>query len=152
MGLVVLVALAAVLAGALGLRACSASATQKATEAALAAAKTRTAQLLSFSAPTLEPDLARARQQVTGDFAPRFNQLLDTLIVPSIQQRSITTKATVARAGVVSVEPAKVVILLFINQETTTAARATPVQATSQAKVTMTKVGDAWLISDFAPI
>jgi Mce-associated membrane protein len=148
----VLVVVFAVVAGVFGSRAYSSAVMQRAPSDAVAAAKSRTAELLSYSAPTLDADLARARQQVTGDFVPRFDQLASTLIGPNTRQQNITTKATVTRAGFVSADSNRVVTLLFIDQVTTTAIRPAPVQSTSQAQVTMTKVGSTWLISDVAPI
>jgi Mce-associated membrane protein len=149
---VLVVVVAVVVAGVFGSRAYFNSVTERATSDAVAAATTRTAQLLSYSAPTLDADLARAKQQVTGDFVTRFNQLASTLIGPSTKEQNITTKATVTRAGFVSADSNRVVTLVFIDQVTTTATRPAPVQSTSQAQVTMTKVGGTWLISDVAPI
>jgi len=151
-GLCATVLLAAALAGVLGWRAYSAAAAEDATSAALDAARTRTAELLSYSAPTLDADLARAKQQVTGDFTQRFDQLASTLIAPSTRQQGITTKATVARAAVIDARSDRVVTLLFVNQATTMNGQPRPVQHTSQAKVTMSKVDDTWLISDVTPI
>jgi Mce-associated membrane protein len=151
-GLVLAVLLASVLAAVLGWRAYSAAATDRATSAALDMAKIRTSELLSYSAPSLDADLARAKQQVTGDFVQRFDQLASTLIAPSTRQQGLTTRATVVRAAVVDSQPGRVVTLLFINQSTTTTAHPRPVQQTSQATVTMSKVGDQWLISDLTAL
>lgn len=151
-GLAVAVALAAVLTGTLGWRAYTAAAAERATTAAVDAAKSRTASLLSFSEPTLEADLVRAKQQVTGDFAARFDQLAGTVIAPNTRQQGITTKATVTRAAVIDASSDRVETLLFVNQSTSTAATPQPVQHTSQAKVTMARVNGAWLIADLTPI
>jgi len=151
-GLAAAVVLAAALAGVLGWQAYSAAATEDATSAALDAARTRTAELLSYSTPTLDADLARAKQQVTGDFTQRFDQLASTLIAPNTRQQGITTKATVTRAAVIDARSDRVVTLLFVNQATTTNAAPEPIQRTSQAKVTMSKVNGTWLISDVTPI
>lgn len=152
-GLAVGVVLAAALTSVLGWRAYSAAATDRATAAAMDAAKGRAADLLTFSAPTLDADLARAKLQVTGEFVGRFDRLTSTLIAPSTKQQGITTKAVVARSAVIDAGSDRVVtLLLFINQTTSTAAAPQPVQHMSQAKVTMSRVGDAWLISDLIPI
>jgi Mce-associated membrane protein len=150
--LAVAVLLAAAFAGALGWRDYSAVVKERATAAAVDAAKTRVADLLSYSSSTLEADLGRAQQQVTGGFRERFGQLANSLIAPSTRERGLTTKATITRAAVVAAQPDQVITLLFINQATTTAGETTPIYNTSQAKVTMARVNSEWLISDVTPI
>lgn len=151
-GLAVAVLLAVVLTGALGWRAHSATSIQRATENAVDAARTRTAELLSVSAPTLDADLARARTQVTGDFTRRFDELVTTLIAPNTRHRGLTTRTTVTRAAVIDAAPDRVVTLLFVNQSTTRADAPQPVIHTSQAKVTMSRANGTWLISDLTPL
>ncbi|MBO0872771.1 MAG: hypothetical protein J2P19_05215 [Pseudonocardia sp.] len=151
-GLAASVLLALVLAGVLGWRTYTAAADERATSAALAEASARTAALLSYSAPTLDADLARAKQQVTGDFTQRFDQLANTLIAPSTREQGITTKAVVARSAVIDTKPDRVVVLLFVNQTTTKPTQPEPMRSMSQAKVTMAYVNGAWLIADLLPV
>jgi Mce-associated membrane protein len=82
---------------------------------------------VSYSTPTQEADLARAKQQVTGEFTQRFERLASTLIAPSTRHRGVTTKATVTRAAVIDARSDRVVTLLFVNQTTTTNGQPNPV-------------------------
>lgn len=142
---------ASVLTGTLGWQAHSAAAAQRATTAAVEAAKTKSSRLLTYSAPTIDADLARAKQQVTGEFSKRFDELATTVIGPGARQRALTTKAVVTRAAVINAESNQVVTLLFFSQTTTTAANPQPTQQSSVAKVTMSWSNGEWLISDLVP-
>jgi Mce-associated membrane protein len=108
--------------------------------------------LLSYSAETLDADLARAKQQVAAPLAQRFDHLAESSIAPSTRQQDITTKAAVVRAGVVDAQPERVVVLMFVDQSTTRASQPQPVQQTSQTIVTMIRTHVGWLISDMSPI
>lgn len=122
------------------------------TMAALEAAKTRTSTLLSYGAPTLDADLARAKQQVTGSLGQRFDQIAQSTIVPSARQDGIVTTATVVRAGVVDAEQDRVVVLVFVDQLTTKASQPQPTRQASQATVTMEKTNGTWLISEMSAV
>lgn len=145
-GLCVLLAVAVVLALALGWRMFDTTSTEARTAAAIDAARTRTAQVLSLDASALDADLADARRQVTGDFAARFAEVVESLILPARDQ-AISTRAEVVRAAVVTSEPGRVQALLYVNQLTASAAEPEPRLSTTQVTVTMTLVDRQWLIS-----
>jgi len=120
--------------------------------AALDAARTRTAELLSYSTPTLDADLARSRGLISGGFAAKFEELAGSVIVPAVRQQSLSTKATVVRAAVIDAQSDQVRALLFVNQTTTMGDQPAPRNATNQVKVTMTWADGKWLISDMQPL
>lgn len=67
------------------------------------------------------------------------------------QQKQISAVATVPAAAVVSASAKRVVVMVFVNQ--TTIVGADPPTATaSTVRVTLDKVGERWLVSDFTPI
>jgi Mce-associated membrane protein len=150
--LAALVLVSAVLVGWLGWQAYSAGQDRSTEDEALAAARTATAQVLSYSAPTLDADLARSRSMISGVFAAKFAQLADTVIVPAVKQQNLTTKANVLRAAVIDAQPEQVRALLFVNQSSTMAGAPEPRTAANQVRVTMTKVDGQWLISDLQPL
>jgi Mce-associated membrane protein len=129
---------------------------QRERDAALQAARTDVAQLLSYDSKTLDADLARSRKLVSGGFAAKFEELATGVIVPASRQQSLTTKAEVVRAALI--EPGaetrtdQVQALAFVNQTTTVAGEPQPRRAINQVKVTMTKVNNDWLISDLQPL
>ncbi|GAA4546441.1 hypothetical protein [Pseudonocardia xishanensis] len=110
------------------------------------AARTSVAQVLSYSPQTVDADMARARENVTGDFATEFNGLLGSLVQPAVTQ-GLTTTTTATRAGVVEASPSQVQVLLYLEQRTTRP-DTQPTANASKALVTMTDVDGRWLISD----
>ena len=152
MALAGLVVVSALVVGWFGWQAFSAAQDRRAQDEALAAARTATAQVLSYSAPTLDSDLARSRSMISGVFAAKFAQLADNVIVPAVKEQSLATKAVVLNAAVIDAQPDQVRALLFVNQTSTMAGAPEPRTAANQVRVTMTAVDGQWLISDLQPL
>jgi len=58
----------------------------------------------------------------------------------------------VVRAAVSEMHPDRAVVLVFVNQVTTSKDRPEPALATSAVMVSMTKNSGHWLISEFKPV
>ena len=145
------VALAVAAAVFTGLQANRASATADARTEALAAAKTRVPELLSYENATLKEDLAQAIAQTTGAFTDDYRTILTDVVSPTATEREISTKAAVGAAGVVSADRDEVVVLLFLTQSTSAAQGGTTVSG-SRVEVTMERDGDAWKIAGLKPV
>jgi Mce-associated membrane protein len=136
----------------LGWQSISASRAQSAQNAALDAARTGTTQVLSYDSKTLDADLAKSRTLISGNFAAKFEDLANSVIVPAVRQQSLSTKANVVRAAVIDAQPEQVQALLFVNQTTSMSSQPAPRSATNQVRVTMTWSDGHWLISDVQPL
>jgi Mce-associated membrane protein len=147
-----LVVVSAVVVGWFGWQAYSTAQDRHAQDEALAAARSATAQVLSYSAPTLDADLARSRSMISGLFAAKFAQLADNVIVPAVKEQNLATKAVVLNAAVIDAQPDQVRALLFVNQTSTMTGAPEPRTAANQVRVTMTAVDGQWLISDLQPL
>jgi Mce-associated membrane protein len=150
--LAALLVASAVAVALLGWGAYSESRAQRTQDAALAAARDNTTQVLSYNSTTLDADLARSRALISGGFAAKFEELASSVIVPAVRQQSLSTKATVVRAAVIDAQSDQVRALLFVNQTTTVAGQPAPHNATNQVRVTMTWTDGKWLISDMQPL
>lgn len=148
-GAVLVVALVAAVVAGLGAH--RATATTDARAAALAAAKERVPELLSYDAATLDDDLSRAHAQTTGSFADDYGKILDDVVRPNAAERKISTAAKVSAAGVVSGGRERVVVLLFLTQTTTSGAKDSSVSG-SRVEVTMEPAGDGWKIAGLKPL
>lgn len=137
-------------AAALASYTASAAAGERVSAEALDAARHRLPVVLSYRAETLDADLAKAREQITGPFAADFDDIAATVIVPSARERQITTTATVVRAAVAGTRAEGVEVLAFVNQTTTSAGQA-PQEAASTVRVALTEVDGQWLISGVTP-
>ncbi|MDB6084415.1 MAG: hypothetical protein JWN43_2296 [Gammaproteobacteria bacterium] len=120
--------------------------------AALEAARVKLPLVLSYKAATVDQDLLRAREQIAQEFVGKFHDLANRLILPATKAANIHTTATIARAGLASVAPGRVVLLVYINQSTQTKAEPSPRASASEALVTMTESNGQWLIAEIRPV
>jgi len=119
---------------------------------ALDAAKTGTVALLSYSPESLDKDFAAAKSHLTGDFLSYYTQFTQQIVTPAAKQKSVKTAASVVRAAVSELHPESAVVLVFINQNTTSKENPDGSFAASAVKVGMKKINDTWLISAFDPV
>jgi Mce-associated membrane protein len=134
-----------------GVQAHLAAATADAHTNALAAAKTRMPDLLSYENSNLDADLERALDQTTGSFTNDYRRILTEVVKPTAQRRSISTTASVNAAGIVSGDREEVVVLLFLTQTTTAKGDRTSVSG-SRVEVTLKRSGDSWKIAGLQPV
>jgi Mce-associated membrane protein len=123
-----------------------------ASQIALDAAKTGTVALLSYSPESLDKDFAAAKSHLTGDFLSYYTQFTETIVTPAAQQKAVKTTASVVRAAVSELRPHSAVVLVFVNQNTTSKENPDGAFAVSSVKVSLTKIDGTWLISSFDPV
>ena len=119
---------------------------------ALDAAKTGTVALLSYSPESLDKDFAAAKSHLTGDFLSYYTQFTQQIVTPAAKQKSVKTAASVVRAAVSEMQRDSAVVLVFINQNTTSKENPDGAFATSAVKVGLKKINGSWLISSFDPV
>ncbi|BBX01499.1 hypothetical protein [Mycolicibacterium moriokaense] len=119
---------------------------------ALEAAKNGTVALLSYSPDTLDQDFANAKSNLTGDFLSYYTQFTEQIVTPAAKEKQVKTVAVVVRAGVIEIHRDSAVVLVFINQTTTSKENPDGAFAASSVKVGLKKVDGRWLISAFDPV
>ena len=119
---------------------------------ALDAAKTGTVAMLSYSPESLDKDFANAKSHLTGDFLSYYTQFTQQIVTPAAKQKAVKTSAAVVRAAVSELHPDSAVVLVFINQNTTSKENPDGSFATSAVKVGLKKINDTWPISSFDPV
>jgi Mce-associated membrane protein len=123
-----------------------------AAKVALDAASNGTVALLSYSPESLDKDFAAAKSHLTGDFLSYYTQFTEQIVTPAAQQKAVKTTASVVRAAVSEIHPDSAVVLLFVNQNTTSKENPDGAFAVSSVKVSLDKIDGAWLISSFDPV
>ena len=121
-------------------------------KSAVDAARDGTVALLSYKPDTLDKDLAAARSHLTGDFLNYYDQFTKQVITPAAHTNAVATTAQVVGAATTELHPNSAVVLVFINQVTTSKERPDPAMASSTVLVSLTKLHGDWLISKFDPI
>lgn len=127
------------------------------TDAAVAAetikaASDGTVALLSYTPETLDKDFATAKAHLTGDFLDYYTKFTTDVVTPAAKQKSVKTSAAVVRAAVAELKPDSAMVLVFLNQSTTSKENVDGSFTASAVKVSLTKVNGAWLISAFDPV
>lgn len=123
-----------------------------AADAALTAAKDGTVAMLSYAPESLDQDFTDAKTHLTGDFLSYYNQFTEQIVAPAATKKSVSTTAAIVNAAVVELQPDSAVVLVFLNQTTTSTENPDGSFSTSAVKVGLKKVDDSWLISAFDPV
>jgi Mce-associated membrane protein len=110
-----------------------------------------TIAMLSYQAGTAEKDLGAATGRLTGSFKDSYKSLIHDVVIPGAKQKRISAMANVPAAASVSASTNHAVVLVFVNQSTTIGNEA-PTSTASSVRVTLDKVQNRWLISQFDPV
>ena len=141
----------AVAAGFLKFQESSSSADELARIESVQAAKDSTTTLLSYKPDSVEQQLGAGKELLTGTFRDSYTSLTNDVVIPGAKQKQISAAASVPAVASVLAEPHHAVVLAFVNQRVTVGTGA-PTDTASSVKVTLDKIGDRWLISDFQPV
>ncbi|OAN41539.1 hypothetical protein [Mycolicibacterium iranicum] len=120
-------------------------------ETTVQAAREGTIALLSYTPDKVEEQLGAARDLLTGEFQESYTSLTNDVVIPGAKEKQISAIATVPAAASVSLSGDEAVVLLFVNQ-TVTVGQDAPTDTASSVRVTLEKVDDRWLISQFDPV
>ncbi|MEN3224998.1 hypothetical protein PUR22_29470 [Mycolicibacterium porcinum] len=115
------------------------------------AATESTVAILSYRPDTVDTELPAAADRLTGEFRDQYTRLIDDVVIPGAKQQVISAVASVPAAAAVSASARHAVVLVLVDQTTTTGT-APPTKSTSSVRVTLDKVENRWLISQFEPV
>jgi Mce-associated membrane protein len=116
------------------------------------AASDGTVALLSYSPDTLDKDFAAAKSHLSGDFLSYYNQFTEQIVAPAAKQKSLKTNARVLGAAVQELHPESAVVLVLVDQSTTSKDNPDPTMASSSVLVSLSRVNGSWLITKFDPV
>ena len=112
-----------------------------------AAAEAHAVTLLSYDHRHLDRDFAVAREVLTGGFADDYATTTERVVRPSAEEVKAVVTAEVASSSVVRAAENQVVVLLFVDQTTTSTRLEGPKVDLNRVRMTMTRVGQQWLVS-----
>jgi Mce-associated membrane protein len=121
-------------------------------QSAVKAARDGTVALLSYKPDTLKQDLDAARSRLSGDFLNYYDQFSKQVITPAAQSKGVMTAAQVVGAAATELHGNSAVVLIFVNQATTSKERPDPTMASSSVLVSLAKQHGDWLITKFDPV
>ncbi|MEB4207916.1 hypothetical protein [Mycobacterium sp. 94-17] len=120
--------------------------------AVVSAASDGTVALLSYSPDSLDKDFAAAKSHLSGDFLSYYNQFTEQIVAPAAKQKSLKTNARVLGAAVSELRPNSAVVLVLVDQSTTSKDNPDPAMASSSVLVSLSRVNGSWLITKFDPV
>jgi Mce-associated membrane protein len=121
-------------------------------QSAVDAARDGTVALLSYKPDTLKQDLDGAKSRLSGDFLNYYDQFSKQVITPAAESKGVMTVAQVVGAAATELHQNSAVVLVFVNQATTSKERPDPSMASSSVLVSLTKQHGNWLITKFDPV
>lgn len=119
---------------------------------AVTAASEATVTLLSYGPETIDSDLDAARSLMTGGFATYYGKFTTDVVAPAVRDRGVEASAQVVDSALMEIRPNWAKVLVFLNQQTVSRERPEPAFTASTVIVTVVKVDDSWLISEFEPV
>ena len=122
-----------------------------AAQSAVAAAKDGTVAVYTYSANTIDHDIASAQSHLTGDFLSQYKQYVQSPAPTDAKKNAVKTAATVVGAALMDMHPGSAQVVLFINQTTMSAQNPATSLASRSIVVTLAKVDGKWLISSMKP-
>jgi Mce-associated membrane protein len=134
-------------AGLLAVRAGGEDRVEQARTSALAAAESHAVDLLSYDYRHLDRDFARARKALTGSFADDYTKTTTSVIKPTAEEVKAVVTADVAASSVVQADQNRVVVLLYVNQTTTSTRLDGPKVDLNRVRLTLDRVDGEWLVS-----
>ncbi|MEU0965021.1 hypothetical protein ABZ357_06080 [Streptomyces sp. NPDC005917] len=121
---------------------------------ALTAAQQSAPVVLSYNYRHLDRDFATAGARLTGHFRDEYRKTTTTVVGPTARKYHGVVKATVAQptggspaASVISASPDRAVVLLFVNQVTTSIQVSGSRVDLNRVRMTLTRTSDGWKVS-----
>jgi Mce-associated membrane protein len=114
----------------------------------IVAARDSAIALLSFRSGAIESEVEAAQERLTGGFLETYTQVTREVLIPNVKERHITATAGIPAVASVSATGNHAVVLLFTDQ-TVQVGDFPPADASTSVRVTLDKIGDRWLVSDF---
>jgi Mce-associated membrane protein len=119
---------------------------------AIRAASDGAVALLSYSSDSLDRDFSDAKTRLTGDFLDYYIKFTRDFVAPTVRDKHLTQKAVAIRSAAVEMHSTSAVVLVFLNETTTSADKKDPLKTPSSVRVTLEKVDGSWLISKLDPV
>jgi Mce-associated membrane protein len=116
----------------------------------LKAARDTVTVMLTYEPAKIDEQLAQARDLLTGPFRDTYITMTNDIVIPGAKQQGITAVASVPGAAIESVDKNRAVTMLYVNQKVSVGGQM-PTDNLSTVRVTLDKVGDRWLVSQFEP-
>ena len=150
--LVVLAIVAVVLATLLSLRVSHNHEKNQAATAALSAATTGVASVLSYNYKSLDSDFAKAEATLTPSFRKSYQATTAKAVQPLAAKYQAVSTAQVSAAGIIASTTSAAKVLVFVSQQVTNTQLSAPRLDRSRIEVELVHTKGQWLINKLTPV
>ncbi|MFD0361682.1 h domain protein [Nocardia sp. GCM10030253] len=148
----VIVVVAGIVAGINGFRYWDDRQSEQSRAEAVAAADHTVSAMFTYDYKTVDTELPKAADQLSASFREDYLKLIQQAIAPGAKEKQLSVKATTVARGVVSADRSRAVVLIFLNQVTTSQESPQGTSTGSRVRVTVDKSDDNWLVSQVTPV
>jgi Mce-associated membrane protein len=117
-------------------------------KAALDAGRAAARLVFSYDYRHLDKDFSAGRATTTGKFRAEYDKTTKRLVEDVAPRYKAVVVADVSEASVVSASGSRAVLLVFVNQQSSSSLAASPKITQSRLEMTMQRVGGRWLVAD----
>ncbi|MCP2317273.1 Mce-associated membrane protein [Nocardia amikacinitolerans] len=125
---------------------------ERARQDAVTAADRAVSAMFTYDFASVDTELPKAADNLSADFREDYLKLIAQAIAPGAKEKQLTVKATTQASGVVSADRDHAVVLLYLNQVTTSKESPQGTTTGSRVRVTLDKTDDRWLVDAVTPI
>ncbi|MGW4636196.1 h domain protein [Nocardia sp. NPDC004415] len=126
--------------------------TEQARSDAMSTASRTVSAMFTYEPATVDTELPKAAEGLTESFRSDYLKLITEAIAPGAKEKQLTVKATTQAEGIVDADPDHAVVLLYLNQLTTSKDTPDGTTSGSRVRVSLDKSGDRWLVSQVTPV
>ncbi len=116
------------------------------------AAQTTVTSMFTYDFNNVDTELPKSADNLTPDFRKDYLKLVNEVIAKGAKEKQLTVKASSQAAGVVSADRSHAVVLVYLNQITTSKDSPQGAITPSRVRVTLEKQDGRWLASQVNPI
>ncbi|MFC9892740.1 h domain protein [Nocardia sp. NPDC127579] len=110
------------------------------------------AAMFTYDFATVDKELPKAAEALSPKFRADYLKLINQAIAPGAKEKQLTVRATTQAGGIVSAETEHAVVLLFLNQVTTSKDSPQGTTTGSRVRVALDKSEDRWLVDAVTPV
>lgn len=148
----VVIVTSAIVGGVSGFRYWDHRQAEDARSSAIEAAERTVTAMFSYEFTTAETELPKAAENLSGSFREDYMKLIEQAIVPGAKEKQLIVRATSQAGGLVSSDRSHAVVMLFLNQVTTSKDSPDSTSTGSRVRVSLDRDGDRWLVSQVTPV
>ncbi|MFJ1458497.1 h domain protein [Nocardia wallacei] len=151
-GAAVLFVAAVVVGGFTGFRFWSDNQSEQARTQSVDAARRTVQAMFSYDFHSVDTELPKVGDSLTPEFRKDYLKLVTDVIAKGAKEKELTVQANTQAGGVVSADRSHAVVLLYLNQITTSKDAPQGTVTPSRVRVTLDKEDGHWLVGQVNPI